>query len=645
MDPQTKIALFKQLSWSELEDWAGATIAARGQSYQRSRRVTDLARTAEGEVVAWVQGTRRYATLVDRDEHGLSSACTCPYEDTCKHAVAVALTYREQLTQQREVPTVAGTDPRLILLEEGADEDWDEQEWDEDAGEDEAQSPSRMQSPLRAFLEQQANAQLIEVLEELAGRFPEVRDALEARRKLATGTVAPLVNDIRRQIITISAEPGWRNEWDGEGSTPDYAPVRDRLELLLHRGYADEVVSLGETLLKAGIDQVEGSHDQGETAEEVASCMDVVFRALVQSSRTPSAQLQWAIETVLRDDYDLCAGADVVWAQPYTAEVWSQVADALGERLRDLPASGGRVDFSRAYARERLSNWVITALQHAGRDAEVLALAQREADLNGDYVRLVKLLIAAGRTAEAEEWIARGIAALGQTQPGTVRDLRTMLRDLREQAGDLSGVAAMRADDFFEHPSMATLLPLRMAAERAGVWPAVRASVMHYLETGELPQEAARVAGDRQIPAWPLTGTRLPRPTQRWPAQFPMIGLLIEIAVDERQPDQILHWYDRRPAGAIGRIDINESLIADAVADVYPERAVDIWKKLVEAQIAQTQSRAYEVAVSYLRKLGDLLTRLGRSDEWRRYVTELRQTNARKRRLVEMLDGLSRQSS
>ncbi len=150
------------------------------------------------------------------------------------------------------------------------------------------------------------------------------------------------------------------------------------------------------------------------------------------------------------------------------------MADALAGRLRDQPATGDRADFSRAYARERLSNWVITALQRAGREAEVIALAEREAELNGDYGRLVKLLINAGRLVEAEQWIVRGIAALGQTQLGTIRELRDTLRNLREQAGDWPGVAAMRAADFFEHPSMTGLRQLRVAAERAGVWAAVR---------------------------------------------------------------------------------------------------------------------------------------------------------------------------
>ena len=643
MDQPTKIALFQQLTWPAIEDWAGATIAARGQSYQRSHRVSHLARTSEGEVVAWVEGTHRYATLIDVDEQGLIAACTCPFDDICKHAVAVVLAYREHLSRQRDLPAVPDTDARLVLLEESTGDDWDEEDREAADSADAPASGSPARTPLRVFLEAQTAAQLIEMFEDLAERFPDVRAALEARRKLAMGSAEDLARDVRRLIVTTSAVPAWRNEWDGDGSIPDYAPVRDRLELMLRQGYADEVVRLGETLLKAGNEQVEQSHDQGETADEIGACMDVVFRALVQSSLAPSAQILWAIDALLRDNYGLCHGSDIVLNQAHTAEDWSIVADTLAERLRHLPAAAGRADFSRSYARERLSNWAITALQHAGREDEVIPLAEREAELNGAYVRLVTLLVDAGRLTEAEQWIARGIAALGQTQLGTAGQLRDILRNVREQSGDWSRVAAMRADDFFEQPSMLTLVTLRVAAEHAGVWPAVRAAVMRYLETGEPPQATARVLGEQEIPAWPLPETGLPRPTQRWPTQFPKIDLLIEIAADERQPDRVLYWYDRRPAARGGWDDsgVDESRVADAVAGAYPERAMAIWKKLAEAQIAQTQTRAYEVAVGYLRTLGELMARQGRADEWRRYIAELRQTNARKRRLAELLDRLS----
>ena len=84
----SKANLFKQLTWDDLQEWAGGRVLSRGQSYQRSRRVQDLVQTPSGGLVAWVQGEARYATRVDYEDGELISACTCPYGSTCKHAVA-----------------------------------------------------------------------------------------------------------------------------------------------------------------------------------------------------------------------------------------------------------------------------------------------------------------------------------------------------------------------------------------------------------------------------------------------------------------------------------------------------------------------------------------------------------------------------
>ena len=58
-----------------------------------------------------------------------ASACSCPYGDTCKHAVAVALAYRSAVSQRHELPTAPDDDLRLALLEGEAD-DWDEDDWE-----------------------------------------------------------------------------------------------------------------------------------------------------------------------------------------------------------------------------------------------------------------------------------------------------------------------------------------------------------------------------------------------------------------------------------------------------------------------------------------------------------------------------------
>ena len=53
-----KTGLFKELTWENLEEWAGSRVLSRGQSYQRSHRVQELAQTQSGELVAWVQGEK-----------------------------------------------------------------------------------------------------------------------------------------------------------------------------------------------------------------------------------------------------------------------------------------------------------------------------------------------------------------------------------------------------------------------------------------------------------------------------------------------------------------------------------------------------------------------------------------------------------
>jgi uncharacterized Zn finger protein len=333
------------------------------------------------------------------------------------------------------------------------------------------------------------------------------------------------------------------------------------------------VLALGEELLDAGIHQVEQSHDQGETAMEVASCLTIVFRALGQSSLAPAEQLLHAIDMELRDSYDLCAGSAAFWEQERAAADWSIVADALIERLARLPAAS-REDFTSSYQRERLSNWAIQALEQAGRHDEIIPLCEREAEQNGSYVRLVRQLVAARRNGEAEQWITRGVAALDATKPGLSGQLRTIQRELWEQAREWPRVAALRAEEFFRSPSMSTLLVLRGAAERAVVWPAVRATALRYLETGKLPTMAERVVGGQTIPLWPLPTTGLSSSARGWRPHFPLLNILIELAAGEGRPDEVVRWYDQQRVDVGGWRAINHALVADAIADDYPDRAI-----------------------------------------------------------------------
>jgi len=69
-------------------------------------------------------------------------------------------------------------------------------------------------------------------------------------------------------------------------------------------------------------------------------------------------------------------------------------------------------------------------------------------------------------------------------------------------------------------------------------------------------------------------------------------------------------------------------------------RAVAIWKNKAERLIAQVQPKAYREAAKFLHKAGVVMAKQNNRAEWDHYLGSLRETHARKRRLLEILDGL-----
>ena len=631
---------FQQLTWDDLHEWAGSRVLSRGQSYQRSHRVQELAQTQIGELIAWVQGEKRYATRIALEDGELTSTCTCPYGACCKHAVAVVLECLDRLKKGLEIPKIGERDKRLALLDGAADEDsWDDEEENDEVKEEEVEfSPKRSTKsdsiPLKGFLIKQTKEQLMALVEDLAGKYPVVHEDLQDRQSLSRGSVKKIVSAIRKEMHELSSEPGWSNHWNNEGYTPDYSRVKGRLQSLLSKGHADEVVALGKELLQAGISQVEMSQDEGETGREISTCLEVVFQALPLSSLSPVEQMLWVIDAELEDEYELCYHSEVFWKKKQQASHWSTVADKLMERLNNLQPPKGEDSFSRSYRRDQLSNWIIHALEHSDRHQEIILLCEQEAVRTGSYPRLVDALRESKRFVEAEQWIHKGIKATQKQWPGIASQLRDALREMREKEGDWLKVAAFRAEDFLQRPSLEAYKEMRKSAERAKVWPTVKEAALYYLESGKFPQEN---------PSWPLPETGVRETPEIRKNQFPMTEDLIEIAIAEKRPDDVLRWYDyQRSTKKVswGWDTYQEDDIAGAVADRYPDRALAIWKDLSEKQIALTKPSGYEMAARHLRKVRDLLKKLKKENEWQSYLSHLRQTNARKSRLMEILDRL-----
>lgn len=614
---------FSDLTWNDIEAWASGEIASRGKNYQQQGRVADLVVTDDGSLIAWVDGSKRYATRVVMDEDGLpDSICTCPYERDCKHGVAVVIEYLKRVENKRSVPKANQDDDRLKLL---ADEYRDEPN-DAENGMSED-----LRQDIDAFLQGKTKAQLIDLIHDLAGQYPEMARELSDRKQLIFGNTEALVTRLYKEIRDLGNEPGWQNYWNREGYTPDYSGIRKKLETLLKAGHTDEVLTLGRELVTTGTRQVEESHDEGETAMEIASCMPVVVEALDRSPLEAADKLTWALDAVLEDQYELCDAFGEYLFRQHPQTAWHTLADRLLARLSQLKGGKGADDFSRNYARDQLSNWAIHALEEAGRKEEIIPLCIAEAQKTVSYERLVKRLVGVRRYEDAEKWIKEGLRDLGPKWPGIAAGLRGSLLEIRTLQQNWPVVAALKVEEFVCHPSRQAFMECQEASGKTEAWPQVRASLLLYLEKGELPWK-------QQV--WPLPESGLDRPEAEQRNRFPRFGDLIDIAIHEKKPDQVLKWYDQRPKSHWGWLGFDEDAIATAVQAHAPERAVAIWKQKAERLIAQVKPSAYQEAAKYLEKAGEVMSKQNNQAQWDQYLGGLRNTHARKRRLLEVLDSL-----
>lgn len=692
------------LTWADLEDWAGPRSVERGRTYQRGGRVKDLKITADGALLATVTGTERYATRValgsGRGLAVLESSCTCPVGVSCKHAVATVADYLSAVADGRDVPEASDDDPRWDALEGGGEAFEAEDEWDEDEDESwngevdyapavkprkPARTPSKKPGPvdwdarIEGHLRSKSREELADLAWMLVKRFPEVHAELRERLSLRDGDADRLVAEARREIKKATAEPGWSNHWSGEGYRPDYRPVRRRLERLLELGHADDVVALGREFLRRGMEQAGSSDDEGESLADFAEALGVVFEAVAQSSLTPRERLLFAIDAELADEYDVVDEATApIFDADYRPEDWSAVADALSRRLKAEAAGDDEDDdsFSRKYRRDRVTSWIADALRDAGRADEVSALYESEARATGSYERLVAFLVEKGCIDEAERAAREGIAATVDGSPGIADHLASSLCDLAKKRKRWDVVAAHAARTFFAYPSAHGFGELIEAAKKADVEAAVRAAAMKFLETGTPPY---RVAATRKpVPAPRKKAKAKGRTTQEatpppdrvtidrsWPLPVPDYlvpilsragryessdgphwGVLLEMAIAAKKPDEVLRWFDRMRSEAKGRAPYYNSApayadrVAAAVASTHPERAIEVYRVGLDAQLPHAQQSAYQNAADYLKKLRPIYKALGRPDDWDALVASIREKYRNRPKFMEQLDTL-----
>jgi hypothetical protein len=191
----------------------------------------------------------------------------------------------------------------------------------------------------------------------------------------------------------------------------------------------------------------------------------------------------------------------------------------------------------------------------------------------------------------------------------------------------------------------------------------VRAAALGFLETGKVPVERVTVTrgkdkGKLKVridSAWPLPvpDYLLPLMCRAKPTHMgrgPRFDVLLDMAIDAKKPDDVLHWYDKmqaadkRSAGPWGRRALHGGSTADrvaaAVAKSHPERALEIYRQGLDSHLPHANTSSYESAAQYLRAMRPIMKSLKKAKQWDALVAEIREKYRNRPRFMEVLDRL-----
>jgi hypothetical protein len=101
MEEETLVAYLDETDPNELEAIAEERIAIRGRTYYQNKAVKKL-HLSDHKIEAEVQGstgTNYQITIWHEQDNGLEGTCTCPYDDICKHMIAVLLEAKARVSE------------------------------------------------------------------------------------------------------------------------------------------------------------------------------------------------------------------------------------------------------------------------------------------------------------------------------------------------------------------------------------------------------------------------------------------------------------------------------------------------------------------------------------------------------------------
>lgn len=563
---------------------AGDITYSRGLAYAQEDCVQEVT-MQDGVLSARVNGTKTYSVQLSVEGSRLSYDCTCPVGDElrfCKHCVAAGLAWmlaRKDASAEKKTRRQPAEDPM---------------------------------ERVRAFLERQDAETLRELLLAEADANENLRERLLLRDAAANADPASLKR-LRAAIDRATTIHDFVDYY----AAPAYAGVLDEMVdgvAAVARENPAAAVELAEHAIwrvEAALSDTDDS--DGEVSGVLARLNELHQEACLQARPDPVVLARRLFQGEMRSQFDSFYGAaglyEEVLGETGLAE-YRRLAHAAWDRL--LPLGPGERDTDPELRRWRITNMMEALAKSNGDVEEQVAVRSRDLSQPHAFLHIAEIYREAGDHDRAMEWARRGLDSFPSHQNSR---LRTFLADEHHRRGEHEQAMDLAWLVFADRPHLAEFKLLKEHADQTRSWTSWRERALARMRE----HAKQRIAGMIR-----LAGRA---PDER--------SELVRVFLWERDVEAA--WREAQEGGCSSELWLQLAQLREAG---YPVDSLTVYRKQVDRILIDTGDRAYTEAVKLLPRIRETMNRVG--EDFPAYLTALRTTHKRRRKLLEMIDRFER---
>lgn len=647
--------LWLNLSRDLIRDQFDSGPYSRGSAYQKSGHVTHLS-VEDDTLTAEVWGSSLYTTTVMIDSDGytgavdLTSDCTCPYENDCKHGAAALLELlingisdaddkpasRAGRKSRKRKPLAAANikTAKTISKTNG--------------------NKAKSDSAILAYLKKKPAAELAQYALELMQKLPGEYQDLRERLILESADVNQLMQLVDEEMARLKKRFDGSANYGYTREKYDFSKLDNYLNLLLQAGRVDDVLKLAHEIIQNIYMQNYRIYRGDPVIASFRTCIPTIHRALEQSNCTSLEKLQFWFVPIMRDMYRELVNVDEIFEPKLgKARFWSTAADALRALMQqklateDSPYKIGML--------ERGVDTIIICLNRGNRADEVLDLYRYEAGFTHSNKRLIQHLIATGAFDEARTEILKKIDHIGGLTVLERAECLGKLASLAEKQGDWVSLTAIHSVEFFTQPlASAVYEKMIKSAKKIGkddeVWAAVQAFIVSKkwpFEKADRRLKTTKAKEQKQQSSWPI-----PIPNDLWrlmPKTYKYQldeSDLLKLALAGKHLEDLIRHYEELRAKETDHdswFPILENYldpVAQALSKKYPQKSVAYYMEAVQLGLREENRKAYQYSANYLAKMYPLFVSMRMQADWHALVQSIRDSYPKKRVLLEILQKM-----